>query len=167
MRNFITLVFLLTAFGVLAQEKQMTLEDAIMGRYTYLRPESMNGLTWKTDKVFTYLENDTLWAEDAQKGKVSPLMSLIELNLILKENRNEELKKFPGYSWTKSGMLLFRNRSPFTVVNPEDKKIAFQIELPEKAENAEFCEQGKFVAFTLDDDLFFTFFDGKTLQVTE
>ena len=167
MRNFITLVFLLTAFGTLAQEKQMTLEDAIMGRYTYLRPESMNGLTWKTDNVFTYLENDTLWAEDAKKGKLSPVMSLTGLNAVLNENGNNDLKRFPGYSWTKNGMLLFRNRSQFTVVDSEEKQIAFQIELPEKAENAEFCETGKYVAFTVDDDLFVTFADGKTLQITE
>ena len=166
MRNFIILVFLLTTFVVFAQEKQMTLEDAIMGRYTYLRPESMNGLSWKTDNVFTYLENDTLWAEGANKGKLSPLVSFAELNSVLKENGNNDLKRFPGYSWTKSGMLLFRNRSQFTVVNPEEKQIAFQIELPEKAENAEFCETGKYVAFTVDDDLFVTFADGKTLQIT-
>ena len=166
MRKFIALVFLLASIVVVAQEKQMTLEDAIMGRYTYLRPESMNGLSWKTDDVFTYLENDTLWAENAKKGKLSPLMSLSELNTVLKENGNDNLKRFPGYSWTKNEMLLFRNRSQFTVVNPEQKQIVFQIELPEKAENAEFCETGKYVAFTVDDDLFMTFADGKTLQIT-
>ncbi|MFW6259597.1 MAG: S9 family peptidase [Tangfeifania sp.] len=167
MRNFIMIVFLLTAFGVFAQEKQMTLEDAIMGRYTYLRPESMNGLKWKNDKIFTFLENDTLWAGEAKNGKLLPLINLIDLNSMLNKSGNSELKQFPGYSWTKNGMLLFRNSRKFTVVNPGEKQIAFQIELPEKAENAEFCETGKFVAFTVDDDLFVTFADGKTLQITE
>ena len=167
MRNFITLIFLLTAFVVFAQEKQMTLEDAIMGRYTYLRPESMNGLEWKNDKVFTYIENDTLWAEEARNGKTSPLLSLSELNTVLNAEIDSELHRFPSYSWTENEMLRIRNRNRFFIINSGEKQIEYQIELPEKAENAEFSESGRFVAFTVDDDLFVTFADGKTLQITE
>jgi dipeptidyl-peptidase-4 len=167
MRNFIALFYLLAAFVAFGQDKQMSLEDAIMGRYTYLRPQSMNGLVWKNDKVFTYIENDTLWAEEARNGKVSALLSLPELNAILQAEIDSDLNRFPSYSWTDDEMLFFRNRNQFFVVLPEEKQIDFQIEMPEKADNAEFSEAGKFVAFTVDDDLFVTFDNGKTLQITE
>ena len=167
MRNLFLLFLVLATSLLSAQNKQMSLEDAILGRYSHLRPESMNGLSWKTDDVFSFIENDTLWAETAKNGKRSAVISLGELNAEMKQKNSSGFSRFPGYSWIGGNMLLARHSDKFIVFNTETKKIAFQIELPEKAENAEFCLQGKFVAFTVDDDLFVTFEKGKTLQITE
>jgi len=167
MRNLFLLFLVLATSLLSAQNKQMSLEDAILGRYSYLRPESMNGLSWKTDDVFSFIDNDTLWAETAKNGKRSAVISLGELNAEMKQKNSSGFSRFPGYSWIGGNMLLARHSNKFIVFNTETKKIALQIELPEKAENAEFCLEGKFVAFTVDDDLFVTFEDGKTLQITE
>ncbi len=71
MRNIILLFLLMTQVAV-AQQKQMTLEDAIVGRYTYLNPEKLQGISWKDENTFTYLKNDTLWAESVKDAKKKP-----------------------------------------------------------------------------------------------
>lgn len=52
------------------------------------------------------------------------------------------------------------------MVDIEQKEEKLQIELPEEAENANFSEDGQFVAFTQGDDLFIALADGKTKQIT-
>ena len=60
MRKVFLFILLFASIQIIAQQKQITLEDAILGGSSYLRPESVEGLTWQNDEVFTYVENDTL-----------------------------------------------------------------------------------------------------------
>ena len=166
MRSISLFFLLLISTITLAQHKQMSLEDAILGRHTYLKPEKPDGLLWKNDAVFSFVENDTLWAEDAKKREKLPVLSLNELNLVLNTEEENKLHRFPGYSWTENEMLLLRQNRFYFVVNPAEKKVEFSIELLENAENTVFNHPEKFVAYTVNDDLFVTFSNGKTVQVT-
>jgi len=166
MRNVYLLLFLLAAIPGVAQNKQLTLEDAIRGRYTYLRPASMKGLSWKSDSVFTWIKSDTLWASEAGKDVRSPLLGLSALNEAMQLANNSGFSDFPPYSWTPDGMLLIKRNRTFTGIDCRDQRVEYRIELPEKAENARFSEPGKYVAYTVDDDLFVTFDEGRTIQIT-
>ncbi len=166
MRNLYLLLFVLAVIPGVAQKKQMTLEDAIRGRYTYLRPASMEGLAWKNDSVFTYLEKDTLWAAEAGADARTPLLGLTALNEAMRAENNTDFSNFPPYSWTPDGVLLVKKNRKFIGVHCRDHRVQFQIELPEKAENARFSEPGRLVAYTVDDNLFVTLEDGKTIQIT-
>lgn len=166
MRNII-LLFLLVAQVAVAQQKQMTLEDAIIGRYTYLNPEKLQGLSWKDDNTFTFLKNDTLWAETAKDGKKSPVIDVSELNAILQSKTELQLNHFPEYEWKADGNLLIHSGSTYVMVNFPDKKVDYSISLPPEAENAVFNAPGKFVAFTIDDDLYTKFPGTKMVQITK
>jgi dipeptidyl-peptidase 4 len=166
MRSISLFFLLLISTVALAQHKQMSLEDAILGRFTYLNPVEPVGLIWKNDAVFSFVINDTLWSEDAKKGEKLSVLSLNELNLVLNSEGKNQLHRFPGYSWTENEMLLLRQNRSYFVVNPAEKKVEFSVELPENVENAVFNHIGKFVAYTVNDDLFSTFSNGKTVQIT-
>ncbi len=166
MRNVYLLLFLLAVLPGMAQEKQLTLEDAIRGRHTYLRPASMEGLSWKNDAVFTWLKSDTLWAAAAGEDGRKPLLDLSALNEAMQKGNNSGFSRFPPYSWTPDELLLIRRNRAFTGIDCREQRVEYRIELPEKAENARFSEPGKYVAYTVDDDLFVTFEDGKTIQIT-
>jgi dipeptidyl-peptidase-4 len=166
MRKVFLFILLIASIQLVAQQKQMSLEDAILGAFSYLRPESMEGLAWQNDEVFTYVKNDTLWAEKAKKGERQPVISLTELNLVLEPDSQTSPGRFPGYSWTGDEMLLVRTGRTFFVVNPEEQSVVYKVELPEKADNAVINHPGKFAAYTVKDDLFVTFSDGKTVQIT-
>src|SRR6056297_528546 len=139
MRNLALVVLLLHTLLVMGQHKQMSLEDAILGRHTYLTPERIDGLSWRNDHIFSYVENDTLWSENARNGQKSPVISLTGIDALLNGKREEKLKSFPRYSWVDNDRLLVRHDRVFTLIDPEKKKVELQLELPENAENALFC----------------------------
>ena len=47
-------VFILLIISSEAQQKQLSLEDAVWGRYTYLNPKSQS-FSWKNDNTFSFV----------------------------------------------------------------------------------------------------------------
>ncbi|WP_321345946.1 DPP IV N-terminal domain-containing protein [uncultured Draconibacterium sp.] len=162
MRRILIILFLFVQAFAFAQTKQMSLEDAVYGRYTYLYPESMTGLQWMDDEHFSFVEDKTIVAESAKTGEKNAVVSLDELN----EITGASLKRFPSYRWISETDLLVSTAKTYWLVDINKKQVKFQIELPEKAENANFCEEGQLVAFTEGDDLFVTLANGITKQIT-
>lgn len=140
----------------------MSIEDAVYGRYTYLRPESVRGLAWQTETEFTYLDENQLVQEQAQNGKKKILISLSDL----KQLTGKEFKSFPSYQWLSDKTLLIRSGLAYSVIDMEDKTIMYTIEMPEKVQNASFSREGKFVAYTVAGNLFCKLASGETLQIT-
>jgi dipeptidyl-peptidase 4 len=163
MRKVFLFILMFVSVNVFSQQKQMTLEDAILGSP---RPETLSGLSWKNDEVFTVVENDTLWAEWAKNGERKPVITRDELNTYIQSGDEVSFRRFPGYSWIEEQFLLIQNTGRYFVFNPDEKKLVYEINLPGEAENTVFNHKGKFVAYTVKDDLFVTFSNGKTIQVT-
>jgi dipeptidyl-peptidase-4 len=159
-------LFLLVGQIAFSQQKQMSLEDAVYGRYTYLQPETLGGVLWKSEGVFTRVENETLWAEFVGEADKESILALKELQVILGFENGEELSGFPDYSWLNESDILIEAGTHFFVINTIEKKINYKIGLPENAENAVFNEAGKFVSFTKGDDLFAAFDHGEVIQIT-
>lgn len=161
MKN-IVILFVLISQIAFAQQKQMSLEDAILGRYTYLRPTSLKSVSWRNDDVFTFVEEKTLWAESVKKSDKKLVFTVDELSKIIES----ELKNFPRYSWLNETDILIQTKNKYFVLNSEGKEIIYKIELPKDAKNAVFNDAGKFVAFTKDDDLYVAFVNDKITQIT-
>ncbi len=164
MRKLFFLLFMLSQV-VVAQQKQMTLDDAILGHYKGLVPETLQGLAWKTGDTFTFLDNDTLWAGSVKKEEKIPLLSLAEVNG-MKGATGDGFLKFPFCSWLGENRLLLQNNHRFVLADPLERQMLYSIELPDGAGNTVFNEAGKFVAYTVGDDLCVSFANGRKVQVT-
>ncbi|NQU51796.1 MAG: DPP IV N-terminal domain-containing protein, partial [Bacteroidetes bacterium] len=160
--KIIVLLFILISQIAFAQQKQMSLEDAISGRSSYLQPSTLDGVSWKNDAVFTFVEDEILWSESAKKGEKKAVISLKVLNEII----GDKLSALPTYLWLGENEIQIQNKLEYFVLNVEEKKIRYKIILPENAENRVFNEAGRFVSFTRNDDLFVAFLDGKITQIT-
>jgi dipeptidyl-peptidase-4 len=154
--------FILLSQLAFAQTKQMSLEDAVYGRYTYLLPEAMNGFAWQNNEVFTQIIENSLVAETVKNDGKQTVLTLDEINTM----SGAEFTSFPEYMWLKNGNILLQSGKRFIVANVSAKKIVYQIILPNKAANTVFSESGKFVSFTQDDDLFVAFSNSETTQIT-
>jgi dipeptidyl-peptidase-4 len=165
MRNLVLLFVLFTQL-VAAQQKQITLEDAIMGAYQGLRPESLNGLSWRNENTFTFLKNDTLWEEFAEKGVRKPLLTLNDLDTVFENKGVAEFRRFPFFSFLNENEMVLITQGNYYVLDVAGKKITSFIELPEKAEEPVFNDAGRFVSFTMENDLYAAFADGKTIRIT-
>ncbi|MCF6331888.1 MAG: DPP IV N-terminal domain-containing protein [Draconibacterium sp.] len=158
----IIIFFILLSQIAFAQQKQMSLEDAILGSFTYLRPSTLKAVLWKSDDVFTFVEDNTLWAEPVKNANKEPVLTVKEL----KEITEFELAAFPKYLWLNESEILIQKGLEYFVLNIDEKNIKFKISLPENAENAVFNGAGRFVSFTKNDDLFVAFANGKITQIT-
>ena len=156
------IIFLLLSQVIFAQEKQMTLEDAIWGRYTYLRPEYLNGLTWQNTETYTFLKGDTLVQVQAKNGKEEVFLT----KQMLEEISGETFRSFPNYSWLSDDQLLITSRNRFQVIDLAKKETVAKIEYPEEAEAVEFSKDGNFVAFVQNDNLFIALANGEIRQIT-
>ena len=167
MQKLLFLLLLLSSQALLAQQKQMSLEDAVIGRYTYLNPQVPYDIEWRNDQVFTYVENDTLWAEDAGRSGKAYLLCLESLNAAVKENPSgTQLRRIPSYTWTPEEKILFDAGGSSFRYNPSSGKVEWMITLPPDADNAVVSEKKQIMAFTLDDDLYLIFSDGKNERIT-
>ena len=83
--------------------KILTMEEAVLGYE--LRPQSRY-IQWQGDRnILTYIEGKNLMAETADGGAKNVLMSLEELNTLLKS----ELKGWPHYTWQDGKTLVINS----------------------------------------------------------
>ena len=160
--KIIAILFVFFSQLAFAQTKQMSLEDAILGRYAYLSPESVNGLQWRNSNSYTLTEENKLVSIEAKGGEKTIVFTLDKLNEIC----GTDFKRFPGYLWIDENRLLLNSRSQFMVIDVSEEKPETRIEIPAEAEDAQFSAEGKFVAYVQDDNLFIANSNSETRQIT-
>ena len=167
MQKIIFLFMLLLPLFVAAQQKQMTLEDAVTGRHTYLLPESLKGLMWKNDQVISWEDNEAIQTEDANSGKKSTLITLAEANAVLNPVTDVLLRDFSNYLWTEKEELILQQDGNYYVLDVVNKKVVWKLIIPAEAENPVLSEYGKLVAYTIDDDVYVSFADSQQVRITK
>ena len=155
----IVISFCTSAF---AQKETLSLEDAIMGRWSKFAPERINGLKWvKNSNEFSYLEKDKLILENLDGATREILLS--DLNTHFSE---DSLSRFPGIVWMDQERFRFQKNSIIYVYNISDGQIEELINYNEEAQNSEFSEQALAMAYTIDNNLFIQDSKGTTHQIT-
>ena len=130
----LTFVALAMSLSLAAQDKVLTMEEAILGYDLY--PKNLH-TQWKGDQnCYSFIENKQLKAKDVQTDEAICLMTLDELNQILKA----DLKRWPRYAWKDAKTLLVFDQSTLieyniSEINITDKKLIRQIKLPTEAAN--------------------------------
>ena len=115
MKRFTTLFILLFSFSLLvAQDKILTMQDAILGSKTKLKIENISGLKWlpKSD-TFCYVdslnESFGLISAHAENTNHEMLLTLDSLNSILKTSGFKTVKRFPAIKWIDEQRFRFKN----------------------------------------------------------
>ena len=146
--------------GVKAQEKVLTMEEAILGYR--LSPQNRN-LLWQGDKnVLTYIEGKNLMGESVEGGEKQVLMTLEELNRILDAN----LEGWPSFSWKDGNTILIMRQGKLSEILVEQKKMAKQFVLVKGAQNVTFNGKG-IVAYTKGNNLYYVDENNNEFAITQ
>ncbi len=161
------IAFLVFSFNFSLAQKQLSISDAILKQRSTLAPERLQQLKW-IEKTHTYYYIDikagkenlfTVNADDAKASTAA--LSLDELNALLKQKQQKELKTFPVLQFASGDKFNFEQDGTTIKVDLKTKSIE-SVEklpvLPEKAENMDKAVNGN-IAFTVGENLFF--FNGK------
>ena len=156
MKKIAFILIALFAFTITnAQKKDLTLKQSVSGQYSFLYPEQLVGLKWvKNTSDYSYIEEfKTVIIEPVEGKKKSILISLEDVNTVLKEMGKKEMTYFYTYTWIDSKTLVFDDPARFIQYNYETKKINY-IDKPENASGFEYNEQKNNYAYTIENNLY-------------
>ncbi len=144
----LTFIGVTMMFNSMAQDKVLTMEEAILG-YN-LHPKNMF-VQWKADQnVLTYIEGTNLVGENAADGKKEVLLTLEDLNRILKTT----LRGFPQFSWKDANNIIIARQGKIFAIDVVKKEISHVYKLADGAQNI--TPNGKeLVAYTKDNNLYY------------
>lgn len=158
-------LFVLIATSIFAQQKELTLEDAILKQFTELGPERLADLQWVANTSLVSwqsAEGDKLLIR--KPGTLSPAQEIpiTDLNSSL----SLEMKSLPPVSWLGSGNFYFQDKNTFYTYSTSSKTGKTLLQLPEDAANVDYHAKANYAAFTRANNLFVIDGAGKEQAVT-
>lgn len=173
-KNLLNILFALSlASPILAQQKLLTMEDVVLNSRTSLAPKQLNQLVWiKESNEFSYVDvkNDieTLVKGSPEKLERSAILSLLDLNVQLRNIKTDTLIKFPSIAWKDRDQLSFETNTQSILYTISTKKLQ-AVPLPnlsDSAQNKDIESRTKTIAYTIENNLF-VFKDNKKYQITK
>ncbi|MAQ47725.1 MAG: hypothetical protein CMD27_02460 [Flavobacteriales bacterium] len=166
--NYSIIFLIVVLFGIeLSAQQDLTLEDAVLKRWTSLNPERLKDLKWNNeDDFFSYQSSDTTIYLCNYNNEILDSILLPELNIAFQAE--DLLLKLPSISWISRHTFRFRNNNKFYIYNTErglHPKVLFNIK--ENATNIDFNNQNEKYAYTIDNNLFVARGSGNHIAITE
>jgi len=151
-----TSIFLLTLWIVSTAsygQKKMSLQDAVLGRYTSLSPGSLQSLQWKDESTYAWVSHDTLWHRSVKEHKPLAVLTLSELNDVSKKD-GVSFSSFPSFVYTGTNLMQIDYHRRILLYDPEKKTYDVNLSVPAEAEYPDFCGQNKTVAYVKGQNVF-------------
>jgi len=149
---FFVLSFLFVSV-VFSQTKTLTLDAIFKDRAIY--PGFVHNLNPHfSQPYFTYPNDDDALVKVDAKGKETVLLTLAELNTIVKSSGIEALKGFPAYTWVSDTKIRLLEENKWIELDVFAKKAEVRNSWNKDAENAEFSPEKNMVAYTLENNVY-------------
>jgi len=152
----VVLLFLLSFLSVsfvFSQTKTLTLDAIFKDRAMY--PGYVYNLNPHfSQPYFTYSNDDDALVKVDAKGKETTLLTLAELNTIVKSSGIEALKGFPAYTWVSDTKIRLLEGNKWIEVDVFAKKAEVRNSWNKDAENADFSPEKFLVAYTLENNVY-------------
>jgi dipeptidyl-peptidase-4 len=175
MKNFnTTLILFLLLFGtsLMAQNKMLSMEDAILKGRSTLGPKTFRQIKWMNDEnnfSFTDVRDskEALYSIEAASGKETKLLGMNQFNQFLQKAYFDTLPRFPEIEWESNDAFHFFRKGFFyrcTLSTYLVEKLQGD-SLPDNAENKDFPYGQTQGAYTLKNNLYI-YYKGKNIAVS-
>lgn len=163
MKKILTFLFLSVLIFGYAQQKELTIDDAVLGYYKGLYPSSIYNRHWvDNSNIYIYQKENDLIFTDAKKNIKIKTLSL----KTLKKTYNN-LKRFPNLQDISSTSFSFRNGDNVEIYNYVTNTKQTTISIIENAQNNEYNSTAEAVAYTIDNNLYIATTTNKKVVVTK
>jgi len=151
-----------------AQDKLLTIDEAVLGQYRQFYPEYIRQLQWraKTD-FYTYVENENLMQGDVKSKEIKSVLTLSELNKVLEKQNVLKLSYFPEYLWVDNNSIKFTSENHIIEYNVNLNMVSVNLKYDENAQNEDYCYKNSKLAYTIENNLYIAGIDGELIQVTK
>lgn len=156
------------SFASLAQNKLLTIQEAVLKGRTTLAPKRLQGLSFvKNSNQFSFIDNNTIKLGDQQSGKIKELLSLKELNAQLKSSTKDTLAALTSITWKNGNQFYFTNKKGELLYTIDKKSISESDKHAEPTELESYEKETITGAYTYCKDFnLFVSKNGKDTQVT-
>ncbi|WP_445725590.1 DPP IV N-terminal domain-containing protein [Flavobacterium sp.] len=150
MRKISSFLFILTCFIGFSQQKELSIEDAVLGYYKGLYPTSLSNLNWVNNtNLYVYEKDNALVFTDAKSNKVSETLPLATLQTTF-----STLKSFPRIMDISAEEMIFSDGNQIEIYNYKTHQKAGLVSFDENAQNTEYNVKSKAMAYTIDHNLY-------------
>lgn len=163
----LAILILLTWKPVFSQSL-FTFQDAASG--ARLRPQGREFVQWiPGTPTFTYVEKfQEMKADDVAKAHIRTLVSLTDINMVHKAASIEEMPYFPyAYEWVNATEFVYEASGHVVVYDYVAKRITRSYTLREGAENVEINDKARIVAYTVENNIWYTKAGGTPVAITK
>jgi dipeptidyl-peptidase-4 len=175
MKNFnTTLILFLLLFGtsLMAQNKMLSMEDAILKGRSTLGPKTFRQIKWMNDEnnfSFTDVRDskEALYSIETASGKETKLLGMNQFNQFLQKAYFDTLPRFPEIEWESNDAFHFFRKGFFyrcTLSTYLVEKLQGD-SLPDNAENKDFPYGQTQGAYTIKNNLYI-YYKGKNIAVS-
>ncbi len=172
MRVIKTLLIFIVLFSfTFAQNKLLSMEDAILGSYKKLKVKNISQLQWMGKSTsFSYV--DSLNGEygliivKAQNLKQQLVLTQDSLNILLKHIGAPQVKRFPYVRWLNDHVFRFIHGQGLFRCDLQNATLQKVNVIPKGAANVQVHPTLDYVAYTKKNNLFVSLKPGQEIQVT-
>lgn len=166
------LCLLCISFTVPAQQKILTLEEAVLKQYTSLRPRGLSQLQWLPgSEHYVYANNagdqPGFMKAHAAKAGESALFSLSALSNAMEKASLEAVPRLPYVRQFKKDAAIFYSKRKLIRYAWDTDKIEMLNMYPEEAEHLDLSKQSYHIAYTKGQNLYVARKGAKEIQVTQ
>jgi dipeptidyl-peptidase-4 len=158
MKKYLLAVVLIAASSViLAQNKLLTIQEAVLKGRTALAPKRLTNLSFITgSKKVAYIDKNDLVIVDAANGKVLSTLSTVAFNKTLAAGSMDTVAAFEGLKWKSENEFYFANKKGEWLYTVDKKTVAKSERKMTDAtlENLDEFEPGTTYAWVTDNNLF-------------
>ena len=168
-RIYIILLFIFASQLIQAQQKLFSLQDVVVGNYYYFRPDDYDQINWlKENNAFVYEKDEVIYAKNIEEKEPVSILSLDQLNSLLKQNDIEERSYFPKFTWHSNQIVSYVDDDKLVYIKLDADKLSLErkVVLPGGTENHEFSPDMKYLAYTINNNLYILKQDDNIISVT-
>lgn len=146
-------VGLFLGISVCSQNKQLTIKEAVADYHLY--PERVNGLQWRNDQNYTFIEKwSRIVQADVKTNKKDTILKLEDLNKALEASGISKMRYISDYKWYSNNAISFYSKAIHVIYNVTEGKVEFDNTTDDRAENFSFCKENNSLAYTVNNNLY-------------
>jgi len=160
MKKISLLFSVLFLFQGYAQQKELTLNDAVLGYYKGLYPKQLPGLQWVSATTYAYQEANTYIIKDVDKNTTS------KITLANFEKAFPGIKRIPRFSAIDANTITFRKENTQYKFNYNTNTVVSEVSFNAAAQNNDYNSTAKAIAYTVANNVYLATQNNPKIAIT-
>ena len=159
MKKLIYIILFILTWQVVAQKKELTLKNAVLGYYNGLYPDYLSNAVWlKNTDNFLYRDENKFVIKNTA-NEVVKTITLSDISKVVKDT------KWLPYIESGTGQYLIFTNANAKILYDYNAGQVSKISYPAEAENFDFNSTNKHLAYTIDNNLYIANIDNEKIPV--